>query len=123
MTYSPKDNLDRINTVTRAWETLRPAKSFGGFTLAQFKAKVKPSLDARTSIEALEHQMTAAADLRDDADAASLDAIKAVVNAVKADSAETAKGEFYEALGYVREGERKSGLHRNQKGTVAAASG
>lgn len=109
--------------VTRAWETLRSAKTFGGYTLTQFKAKVKPSLDARANIEALEHQLTAASDQHDDADAASLDAIKAVVNAVKADPAERAKGEFYEALGYVRETERKSGLHRNKAAAPVAAAG
>ena len=81
----------------------------------------QPSMEIKTAAPvAILHR---AADLRDDADAASLDAIKAVVNAVKADSAETARGEFYEALGYVRESERKSGLHRSQKGTAAAAKG
>ena len=121
MPYSPKQNLDRINTVTRAWETLRPTKTFAGYTLTTFKAKVKPSLDARAAIEALEHQMTAAADQRDDADAASMETIKAVVNAVKADPAETAKGEFYEALGYVRDSERASGLTRKTAAATAAA--
>ena len=121
MTYAPKDNLDRINTISRAWETLRPAKSFGGLTLTQFKAKVKPSLDARATIETLEHQITAATDQRDDADVVSLDTIKIVVNAVRGDPAETAKGEFYEALGFVRESERKSGLHRGKAEPVAPA--
>ena len=120
MSYSPKDNLDRINTVTKAWETLRPTKSFAGLTLAQFKAKVKPSLDGRTNVATLEHQMTAALDERDDADNDSLEVIKLVVSAVKGDPAETAKGELYEAMGFVRESERLSGLTR-KKGAVAAA--
>jgi len=119
MSYSPKDNLDRINTVTKAWETLRPTKSFAGLTLAQFKAKVKPSLDGRTNVATLEHQMTAALDERDDADNDSLEVIKLVVSAVKGDPAETAKGELYEAMGFVRESERLSGLTR-KKGAVAA---
>jgi hypothetical protein len=119
MSYSPKENLDRINTVVRAWQTLRPTKTFGGLTLAQFKTKVQPSLDARATIETLEHQLTAATDQRDDSDAASLDAIKLVVNSVKGDPTETAKGEFYEALGFVRESERKSGLHRATPAPVA----
>jgi hypothetical protein len=120
MSYSPKDNLDRINIVTKAWETLRPTKSFGGLTLAQFKAKVKPSLDARTSVTTLEHQMTAALDERDDADNDSLEVIKLVVSAVKGDPAETANGELYEAMGFVRESERLSGLSRKKKDEPAA---
>ena len=83
MSYGPQKNIDRINLVTRAWETLRPTKTFAGLTLAQFKTKVKPSLDARTSMESLDHQMTAAADQRDDADAVSMDTVKLVVAAVK----------------------------------------
>jgi len=43
------------------------------------------------------------------------------VNAVRGDPAETAKGEFYEALGFVRESERKSGLHRGKAEPVAPA--
>lgn len=120
MPYAPKLSLERINNVSRMWETLRPAKSFGGMTLTQFKAKVKPSLDARATIESLEGQLIAAADQRDDADAASLDAIKLVVNGVRADPAETGKGEFYEALGYVRDNERSSGLTRKKSAPVAA---
>ena len=120
MSYAPKENLDRINTVTKAWETLRPAKSFAGLTLAQFKAKVKPSLDARANVETLDHQRTAALDQRDDADKASMETIKLVTNAVKGDPAETADGELYEAMGFVRESERLSGLSR-KKGAAPAA--
>lgn len=45
-----------------------------------------------------------------------------MVNAVKADPAETAKGEFYAAPGYVRETERKSGLHRTKNGAAPTAA-
>ena len=120
MSYGPQKCLDRINLVTRAWETLRPTKSFGGLTLAQFKAKVKPSLDARATLESLDHQTTAAADQRDDADTAAMDTIKVVVSGVKGDPAETAKGELYEAMGFVRESERKSGLTRKKQAVTAA---
>jgi len=120
MSYGPQKCLDRINLVTRAWETLRPTKTFGGLTLAQFKAKVKPSLDARATLETLDHQNTAASDQRDDADTVSMDTIKLVVSGVKGDPAETAKGELYEAMGFVRESERKSGLTRKKQAAAAA---
>jgi len=121
MPNAPKESLDRINTVTKAWETLRPTKSFAGMTLAQFKTKLQPSLDARANIATLEHQMTSALDKRDDADAASIDAIKLVVNAVKGDPAETANGDLYEAMGFVRDSERSSGLSRRKTAAATTA--
>ena len=56
----------------------------------------------------------------DDADAASLETIKLIVSAVKGDPAETANGDLYEAMGFVRESERQSGLSR--KKTAAPAT-
>lgn len=115
MGKSPKANLDRINTTNTAWETHRAAKSFADMTLEQFRAKIAPSLTARATIARLESELTAAISQREIADAASLDVIDAVVKAVVADQTEGEDGEFYEALGYVRESERKSGLHRAAK--------
>lgn len=120
MPSAPKLALARITTVTKAWETLRPTKSFAGLTLAQFKAKVQPSIDARTSIATLENQMASALDKRDDADIASLETIGLVVNAVRGDPAETANGDLYETMGYVRASERSSGLSRRKQAAVAA---
>jgi hypothetical protein len=120
MASNPQDSLNRISTISKAWETLRPTKSFAGLTLTQFKTKVQPSLDARASIATLEHQMTSALDKRDDADVASLDTIKLVVNAVRGDPAETANGDLYEAMGYVRDSERSSGLSRRKQSPAPA---
>jgi len=115
MPNNPKQSEARITEVLNAWETLRPAKTFAGFTLAQFKAKVKTSTDARVSIGALENQLMAAQNQRDEADKASMAAISLVVNAVKGDPEEGEDGELYEAMGYVRKSERKSGLSRGKK--------
>jgi len=115
MGKSPKANLDRINTTNTAWETHRAAKLFAGLTLEQFRGKIAPSLTTRATIARLESELTAAISQREIADEASLDVIQDVVNAVVADKTEGEDGEFYEALGYVRESERKSGLHRTAK--------
>ncbi|MFA6961951.1 MAG: hypothetical protein WC205_14440 [Opitutaceae bacterium] len=112
---NPKKSEIRISKVLSAWETLRPAKSFAGMTLAEFKAKLQPSLDTRTAIAALDNQLIAGQNQRDDADKESLDAILLLVNAVKGDPAEGEDGEFYESLGYVRKSERKSGLSRGKR--------
>ena len=112
MPLGPKENLDKINTVTAAWQTLRPAKTFGGMTLDQFKAKVQPSLDARAAVIAIENQLIAAQDQRDASDAASLAAVQLVVAGVRGDPSEGEDSDLYEAMGYVRKSERATGLHR-----------
>ncbi|MBI2929982.1 MAG: hypothetical protein HYY24_30355 [Verrucomicrobia bacterium] len=116
MPIPPKQMEGKINKVVGAWETLRADKSFAGMTLTQFKNKVRGSLDTRTTIDTLESQLTAARSARDDADKASNDAILLAVNAVKGDDAEGEDGELYEAMGYVRKSERKSGLTRKTNG-------
>jgi hypothetical protein len=118
MPLSPKQSEAKITTVLSAWETLRPTKTFAGLTLAQFKTAVQPSIDARTAITALDHQLVAAQDQRDDADIDSVATVLLVVNAVKGDPAEGEDGELYEAMGYVRKSERRSGLSRGKKTLV-----
>lgn len=49
-------------------------------------------------------------------------AVQLVVNAVRGDPDEGEDGEFYDALGYVRKSERKSGLRRGNSANVAAAA-
>src|SRR6266545_8242865 len=112
MPIPPKQTEERIKMVSSAWETLKPAKTFAGMTLDQFKAKLKPSTDARVTIAAIEDQLSAAISAREDADKASNTTIGLVVNAVKADLEEGEDSALYEAMGYVRKSERKSGLTR-----------
>ena len=118
---SPKQNGEKLQAAVTAWETLRPTKSFGGMTLAQFKDKLKASFDTRTAIATLENQLLAEQNKRDDADSTALAALQLVVNSVKGDPEEGEDGEFYEALGYVRKSERSSGLRRGTKGAAKPA--
>jgi hypothetical protein len=114
MPTAPKQIEADINSITKGWEELAADKSFGGMTLAQYKAKVKASLDARGTIRSLDTQMTAAIDARDDADGESSKANQLVVNGVKGDPAFGEDSDLYEAMGYVRKSERKSGLTRKK---------
>ena len=111
---NPKVALERITTTMRVWSTLRPNSSFYGRTLDQFKAEVKPSLDARAELDVMDEHRGATAVRRDDADGVSMDLIKHIVNAVKADPNEGENGEVYAALGYVRKGLRVSGRPRQR---------
>ena len=114
MSKTPRSTEEKMELVLAAWTTLEPAKSFGGMTLDQFKAKIKPSQDARAKVLALTAQITAALNERDDADKVTMDAIALVVNGVKADPSIGDNGKLYEAMGYVRKSERGSGLSRKK---------
>jgi hypothetical protein len=119
MAGNPRENIEKINAVINAWETLRPDKTYSGMTLAQFKAKVQPSIDARVQIDVIENRVIAAQNQRDDADKASIATVQLVVNAVRGDPEDGEDSELYEAMGYVRKSERSSGLHRAKVSAAA----
>jgi len=112
---APKDNKAKIDQVVNAWETLAQTHSFGGMTLAEFKAAVQPSQAARDALKTLDDQVTAAMNARDMADQVSLNKVQLAVNGVVGDPAFGPDSDLYEAMGYVRESERKSGLTRKGK--------
>jgi hypothetical protein len=92
-----------------------PDKTFGGMTLAQFKAKVKPSFDTREELRALESQTQAKQIERDNADEESLRVTQLAVNGVIGDPEEGPDSDLYEAFGYTRKSQRKTGLTRKKK--------
>ena len=122
MPSNPKTNEQKMNAMINAWETLAPAKTFGGMTLEQFKAVVAPAQAARARIADLETQMTRALNDRDAGDAAFLSKAQLVVNGVLADPTEGPDSSLYEAMGYTRKSERRSGLTRKGNNTPAPGS-
>lgn len=112
---TPKFVEEKIERMLNAWETLTPDKSFGGMTLAQFRAVAQPSLDARARIDDLEDQITQTISDREDADEAFLLKAQLVVNGVLADPTEGPDSALYEAFGYTPKRDRKSGLTRKGK--------
>ena len=119
MALSPKVTETKIAAVASAWETLAADKSIAGMTLAEFTAAVKPSADARTEVQELGNQFSAALSSRDDADKETNRIIALIVNGVKGDVQFGEDSALYEAMGYVRKSERKSGLTRIKKTTPA----
>jgi hypothetical protein len=112
MPNSPKNTAEKIEKMVNAWRTLAPAKSFGGMTLAQFEATAEPSRAARRKIEELDAQRADAVIERDTADEAFDAKARFVVAGVLADPTEGPDSALYEAFGYTRTSERKSGLTR-----------
>ena len=88
-------------------------------TLAQFKAVAQPAFDARQQIETIDDQLKQAIAARETADDAFFAKLQLVVNGVLADPTEGANSALYEAMGYTRKSDRKSGLTRkgNKKPT------
>jgi hypothetical protein len=84
-------------------------------TLAQFKAALQPSMDARQTLANLKEQTDAAEVTRDTADAVSLKKHQQAVNGVLADPNFGDDSALYEAMGYVRKSKRKTGLTRKGK--------
>jgi len=111
----PKSTLEKIMRVINGWETLAPDKTFGGMTLAQAKAAVKSSFDTRDELRTLENQVQSKQVERDDADEESLRVVRLVVNGVVGDPDFGPDSPLYEALGYTRESEHKTGLTRKKK--------
>ena len=114
MANSPKDNLEKINRMINAWETLAPDKTFGGMTLAQFKNVAKPCYDTREHQDDLEDQMKQSIAQREAADENFNDKAQLVVAGVLADPTEGANSALYQAFGYTRKDDRKSGLTRKK---------
>lgn len=117
MTYNPKGNEEKIRRYVNSWEQLTPQKSFGGMTLAQLKAAVDPSLSIRQQIEEMETRLKGLYAERDHADEVSLAKLQLVVNGVLADPDLGPDSALYQALGYTRQSDRKSGLTRKHEKT------
>jgi hypothetical protein len=118
---SPKGIADKVGQVAEAWEDLAPDKTFGGMTLAQFKARVKPSSDARNTLQQVKNSRLNAQQSRSASDADALVAVDLVVNGIKADSTEGQNSALYEACGYIPKSKRKSGLSRKAKAAATPA--
>lgn len=119
----PKKIDTSIKEISNAWEELAPDKSFGGMTLAEFQAKVKPSLDSRKKLSGAQDQRISAQSDRTKNDDASRRTLLLVVNAIKGDPTEGEDSALYEACGYVPKSKRKSGLSRKAKTAVAPMVG
>lgn len=112
---SPKGTEDKLSTIRNAWEAEAPDKTFGGMTLPQFKAEIGPSFTARQNLRDIDAQRDRETNARDDADENSLSKADLVVAGVVGDPTFGPDSTLYEAMGYTRKSERKSGLTRKKE--------
>lgn len=114
MAKSPKNNEEKMHRVLNAWKTLAADKSFGGMKLADFEAQVENSMKPRRRLVEIKDEETEQTTLRDTEDEITLDKIELAVAGVVADPNFGSDSALYEAMGYVRKSERKSGLTRKK---------
>ena len=115
MPVNPKGNIEKLERIENAWRTLAPEKEFGGMTLAQYTEFVNACRNARNTIGELENQVKEAMNFRDSSDEIGLAKAKLVKNGVLGDPTEGENSALYEAMGYIRKDDKKSGLTRKKK--------
>jgi hypothetical protein len=89
-------------------------------TYEEFETVTARPLDSRARLAALQNQIDAETNVRDDEDEAWLVIFQRVVAGVLADPAFGPDSALYEGLGYTRQSERKSGLTRKKGGPPTA---
>lgn len=114
MADSPKVIEERYNRILNAWKTLEPDKTLGGMTVAQFEAQISKSNTPRVKIQALEDEAKQEQTNRENEDKITLKACEMIVKSVIADPDLGDDSALYEAMGYVRKSNRKSGLTRKK---------
>jgi hypothetical protein len=115
MIRSQKDAATRVAEVADAWEKRCPGKRFFGRTVVEFRAEVKPFVDALMELRDLQAKWDDAVYRRDLASGPAMKLVKGVVNAVKGDPEEGEDGPLYAAMGYVPASQRNTGLTRRRK--------
>jgi hypothetical protein len=111
----PKKALEKLEGTEAALETHAPLATFYGTTLAQYKARVQLSREARVLVASLEQQLAAALNQRDTIDAENLKLEGNIAKAIAGDPNFGDDSALYEGTGRVRKSERKSGLTRKNK--------
>lgn len=107
-----KTIVDRIQTFRTSWRELESDATFAGMTFAQFVVAVSPSLDLRAEVAALEKQLAGKKAMMADADEAANVTLDLVVHSVRGTPGYGQDCVLYQAFGYVRKSDRKSGLTR-----------
>jgi len=121
MSQAPKDIIKASELIKSAWKKYAESASFGGMTLEQYTAKIKPSYDIRQQIDDLEKQLRQLIADRDLADDATNKINASVVKGIVGDVNYGDDSDLYGACGYIRKSERASGLTRKKANGVTAA--
>ena len=117
MADTPKENQVKYTRYLNAFKTLAPAKTFSGVKLDTFQAQVNKSESAREKRQRLKDELLEAEAEIAGEDETTIKMCEKIKNGVVADEEFGDDSALYEALGYVRKSEKKSGLTRKKKDT------
>ena len=115
MPNSPKQNEEKMKKVLNALKTIAPDKTFGGKTSATFETQVNKSLAPRQRLIEIADEEIEQQALRESEDVITMKDIELIIAGIIADPEFGSDSALYEACGYVRKSERKSGLTRKKK--------
>ncbi len=110
-----KKGLAKLEETETAWETIAPDDEFYEMTLAQWKARVQLSRDARAALATIEDQRTVAINNKTNIDNENLALEKNIARAIGGSKKHGQDSDLWEATGRVRTSERKTGLTRKKK--------
>ena len=120
MSVATKRIRERVTQMNNAWAQAAPTAVFGGITQAAFQTRIQTAAAADQEIADLEAQLSIKREQRDDLYAnLNNDSIK-IRDGVEADTGFGRDHPIVEAMGFVRESTRKSGLTRKKKPTPPA---
>lgn len=106
----------RSNDILSAWEEFAEGVVFANQTLEQLRTAMAPSLAIRGEIAKLKQQLRAKKTEGSIADTAVAPLLRRVVDSIKGNPDFGPDCALYEACGYIRDSDRRSGLTR--KGTM-----
>ena len=115
MSVNPKGNLEKLVRIRNAWKTLKPEKSYAGISLPEFETYVEACQATRLAVQVAENRLSDAQTERDAKDFNALAKVQLIKNGVLADPTDGVNSSLYEAMGYVRQEDKKSGLTRKKK--------
>ena len=114
MANTSKDKEIKYTRFLNALTTLAPDKTFGGVKLDEFTAQVAKSNAPRQKIREFKDEITQQETERDSEDLVTMKMCERIKNGVIADPDFGDDSAIYEAFGFIRKSERKSGLTRKK---------
>lgn len=109
------EKLEQATSIRDAWKRYAPDKLMANMTQEQFVARVAKSTHVLVRVKDLEAQLEGARNDRETEFDDLSELIQYIKNAIAGDPTLGPDSSFYEAAGYVRKSDRKSGLRRGKK--------
>ena len=122
MAIPTKRIRERVTQMNDAWEQGAKTTAFNGITQPQFDAKIKTAAAADQEIDDMEAALNLKKQTRDGLYADLMEDSVKILAGIKGDPAFGDDHPLVDAMGFVRDSQRKSGLTRGKKESKAPTS-